>query len=693
MHILYLLLLLLVASPGQSPGETSKAQKIQTILQIQDQRLGTDPRLAGITKDGDPIIRERAALACASIQDTNLIPLLLPLLTDSSSAVEEAASFAIGQTGVLLSSPARQSLEEECLRIVHGGKFCPRLLEEVGKFGSAQLLTRLVEWGADKPVTPYRDALVMGIARFAIRGIAADAATQYLLNLARSSSNVSWEVPYALQRFPLLERAAAPVILPLLKHPDPLVRMYVATALGKIGDTLGCGTALLALTREDPDWRVRVNALKALGTFGRPIARPLVDGVAACFSDSNEHVALAAMTAFGEMFKGLGQIPAQSEHRLWAIARAGTAQISPRRRAEAFTALAKIRTPGVFKRLSSIRPPDDWVRTRLVGAFGLTGDTLALTHLVKSVDHVNALVATSALEGLDHLGALNPRDMHLRGVIASTAVQALGRKDLAVISTAATLLEDSLYRSSNAVPELIRALPGLREPDDVEALQQVIRTLGVLRDDRASEALRQKLASTDRTVAEAAAEALQSITGRSYHSEIHTGINVANSSADSAFLFQLPDTVLVRMQTSQGSVDLELYTRIAPYTVMSFLKLARKGFFDGLRFHRVVPNFVVQGGDPRGDGWGGPAYSIRSEFSLLRYQRGMLGMASAGKDTEGSQFFITHSPQPHLDGRYTIFGMVRKGMDAVDRLQVGDRITTVIPLSHQDTSSQTRSYQ
>jgi len=86
---------------------------------------------------------------------------------------------------------------------------------------------------------------------------------------------------------------------------------------------------------------------------------------------------------------------------------------------------------------------------------------------------------------------------------------------------------------------------------------------------------------------------------------------------------------------------------------------------------------VVQGGDPRGDGWGGPGYSIRSEFSLLRYERGMIGMASAGKDTEGSQFFITHSPQPHLDGRYTIFGRVRTGMEVVDRIQVGDIITHV----------------
>jgi len=107
------------------------------------------------------------------------------------------------------------------------------------------------------------------------------------------------------------------------------------------------------------------------------------------------------------------------------------------------------------------------------------------------------------------------------------------------------------------------------------------------------------------------------------------------------------------------------------------VKLAQKGFYDGLGFHRVVPNFVLQGGDPRGDGWGGPGYAIRSEYSFARFGRGMVGIASAGKDTEGCQFFITHLPTPHLDGRFTVFARVVDGFDVVDRLQVGDTIEKV----------------
>src|SRR5690606_34961517 len=100
-------------------------------------------------------------------------------------------------------------------------------------------------------------------------------------------------------------------------------------------------------------------------------------------------------------------------------------------------------------------------------------------------------------------------------------------------------------------------------------------------------------------------------------------------------------------------------------------------YYDGTIFHRVVPNFVIQGGDPTGTGFGGPGNSIRSEISPFRFDKYIVGMASSGKDTEGSQFFITHSPQPHLDGKYTIFGSVTSGMDVVDKIQIGDYIETI----------------
>jgi cyclophilin family peptidyl-prolyl cis-trans isomerase len=134
----------------------------------------------------------------------------------------------------------------------------------------------------------------------------------------------------------------------------------------------------------------------------------------------------------------------------------------------------------------------------------------------------------------------------------------------------------------------------------------------------------------------------------------------------------------VRCMTGRGEFVIALDGKSAPNTVASFLALIRKGFYDGLTFHRVVPDFVVQGGDPRGDGWGGPGYTIRSEWSRLPYERGTVGIAHAGKDTGGSQFFVALSPQPHLNGRYTVFGRVIKGMDAVDSIQPQDTFRLVI---------------
>src|SRR4030095_14669345 len=131
------------------------------------------------------------------------------------------------------------------------------------------------------------------------------------------------------------------------------------------------------------------------------------------------------------------------------------------------------------------------------------------------------------------------------------------------------------------------------------------------------------------------------------------------------------------LHTTRGDIEWSFYGKEAPQTVANFVRLAERRYFDGLAIHRVVPNFVIQDGDPTGTGSGGPGYSIRCEYNRLRYEPGMVGMALAGKDTGGSQWFITHSPQPHLDGRYTIFAHVVRGMDVANKIVQGDRILRV----------------
>ena len=130
----------------------------------------------------------------------------------------------------------------------------------------------------------------------------------------------------------------------------------------------------------------------------------------------------------------------------------------------------------------------------------------------------------------------------------------------------------------------------------------------------------------------------------------------------------------MRIKTTRGTIRARLWVDDAPRTSANLIALARKKFYDKLTFHRVVPDFVSQGGDPRGDGAGGPGYMIPCEIGMRRYGEGVLGMALSGRDTGGSQFFFTHSPQPHLDGRYTAFGEVVSGLEVVTALVEGDVI-------------------
>ena len=138
-------------------------------------------------------------------------------------------------------------------------------------------------------------------------------------------------------------------------------------------------------------------------------------------------------------------------------------------------------------------------------------------------------------------------------------------------------------------------------------------------------------------------------------------------------------TYLAEIETQKGTIELELYPQFAPITVNNFCFLAGEGYYDGVTFHRVISDFMIQGGDPTGTGRGGPGYRFGDEFigNPLKHERGVISMANAGPDTNGSQFFITHSPQPHLDGKHTVFGKVVKGQDVVDEIQAGDRMDKV----------------
>jgi cyclophilin family peptidyl-prolyl cis-trans isomerase/HEAT repeat protein len=680
-----LLLPVSVLSQQARPQNQARQEKLDEILRIQDLRTPHDSELVGYLTDEDPVVRFRATLAYGSIQDTSVLSLLQKNLTEGPDSLQEVAAFAIGQTGMMLSDYGRATLEHEILWIrIPETRAAERMIEELGKFGTKEGLRDLITRIGNVYPLRHTRAVTMCIARYAIRGIVTDDGIRYLLQFVRPTEQTSWEVAYALQRVgdsPMIRQELDQLAL-LTKHTDPLVRMNIALLLGKLRDAKSSLYPLTRLAESDPDWRVRVNALRALGGFSVRAHPEIVDILRRASFDANDHVVLTALTAVGTTDLDVGDTSSVTREeigQLRFIAENRSNNFPWQHQGAAARSYATLAGPTALPSVWPTTWPEPRLKAQLLEAVAATGSDEAGAILVEASGSTQPAIVCAALGGLARLVERRPTDTTLFENTYSAFVHALSSEDVAVRTTAASQLGDSLFRRATSVDPLLRALGNLRVPDDIEAMQEIIATLGKLGDPRATSPLLTILRTSDRSVALAAAEALTRITGSDYRNRLREWYQPLLTDFDFAYLHALPRQITVSLSTSRGEILLELDRDAAPFTIMSMLKLSEhQQFYSGLAFHRVVSNFVVQGGDPRGDGWGGPGYTIRSEFSMQGYGTGTVGIASAGKDTEGSQFFITHSPQPHLDGRYTVIGRVISGQDVVDRLQIGDTISSWI---------------
>jgi len=247
-----------------------------------------------------------------------------------------------------------------------------------------------------------------------------------------------------------------------------------------------------------------------------------------------------------------------------------------------------------------------------------------------------------------------------------------------VRATAADILSE-LPAETETARALTQALPTALQDETNDAALSVLGALAKQKGGEAEAALRSALDVTDYLVRRRAADILRERAGGPQEAarRVET-VATRNRQADyERALARASKSVRAVVNTDKGAFTVELLPADAPLTVDNFVELARKGNFNNVTFHRVVPNFVVQGGDPRGDGNGGPGHQIRCEINTASYDRGAVGMALSGKDTGGSQWFVTHSPQPHLDGGYTVFGRVTEGLEVIDRITRGDRIRSI----------------
>jgi cyclophilin family peptidyl-prolyl cis-trans isomerase len=337
-------------------------------------------------------------------------------------------------------------------------------------------------------------------------------------------------------------------------------------------------------------------------------------------------------------------------------------------RSAALQALARIDPDTFLTALASLDNDRDWtVRVAVANALGTLPSAQSLPRLTVMLGDSDQRVIPAVLGALASSKATG---------VEKVLLDRLSSQDLSVRAAAANALAD--LKVTAAVQPLADAYRRAASEDSYTARAAALGALARLDAAAARPVLVEALKDRDWAVRVRALTLLkeQNVTGQD---EATRPATVGRPVTDPQWqaVVAPPFSPRAFIDTDKGTIELELAVIDAPLTAANFIALARKGFFRNVAIHRLVPDFVVQGGDPRGDGEGGPGYTIRDELNELPYLRGTVGMALDWEDTGGSQFFITHSPQPHLDARYTVFGHVVNGMDVVDRLAQWDVIRNV----------------
>ncbi len=659
-----------------------------SILELEDRRSLGDGGFfeTNLTKSAYPEVRRWCAIALGRIGDSRALPWLYRACQSPYASVRAAAAFGIGQI------EDRESLRREyrtadptaveVLRSLLPDTALDvrmRAVEALGRAGGPPDAARIASVLRN---TPY-DGSPKVLSLFDL-GITAlirlkDPDTLPLLRMLAEQQDpeLEWRAANALIR--LTDRAARPVFLRLLSSPHPDVRAYAALGIGICGDP-GLEAELVPLlpptdsrTGVATPLPVRFNAVRALGMLKSVSTIPAIEGALRTMpvTDANPdqvNFAVAAATALGDIGARKGE---SALHYL--LQAHGPAANS------AVVALGRILSTDVerFFQLARVEqfadPPARRAWAQALGELGGPEATAALKRILMSAAGENAALADrlAVPTVLAALAKTKPPDL------PEIVRVYLSSHDGAVLRAAV-----EAYRPSAKIPHpwlpIIQAYAGMAQSDDVETKVSVLDHLEPWAGEpEVQSLLRTALSDHLRNVRVAAAGILRRAGAEDvpeYPGE--TSSPLPRTTYDMLAGLRKDRTVAV-VETVRGNIELELFHEDAPLTVSNFIALSRRGYFDGQTFMRVVPFFVVQSGDPRNDMEGGPGYSIRCEINMRPYVRGSVGMALAGKDTGGSQFFITLASQPHLDGSYTCFGHVISGMQVVDHLTPGDRIKKV----------------
>ncbi|HET8650154.1 MAG TPA: HEAT repeat domain-containing protein [Gemmatimonadales bacterium] len=669
-RILPLAVLLAVGAAGRAAAQNAAlAEELAPLLAAEDARRFDQALFARSVGAADPVVRRTAAMSIGRIGDLRGTALLIPMLADRDSSVMTTAAFALG---LLRDTAAIAPLIEHLSN--PPALPAPATLEAItalSRIGGA----RVGEWFAG--VLEHRVQLVVPDTGLVVREIVLqsfrlkrDAPVAALLPfLDDTTPTVRQRAVYTLGSVRAVE--AAPRIAARLTDEDPTVRATAARALtsayaDSAHQSPSTVAGLLAHAIDDQDPAVRINALRSLGTFHDSTH---VNAVLPHLNDTFDHVRLQAVMTLGE----LGGASASK-----ALQDVLTRKLPIGLLREALTGLARIDT-AAFRQVATGWAQDaDW-RERAAAAegwalAGAVGTPWFLNDRDGRVIAAGLQAWAGQVEGADpQLVAaarrlLSSRDAAVRSVSADIIGRAADPADIPALADA--------YRRTTSDSFADAALSAVAAAARISASGQD----GRLAAERGFLAV---IGRPDNYLIRAWAErnwpAASRRWGPAYPIQTGRTLQDYRDLAQTYILTPPPASrPHVTIETDQrGTIEIELLGSDAPLTVANFLRLVDRRFFDGNRWHRVVPDFVIQDGDPRGDGWGGPGGAIRDEINRHRYNKPVLGMALSGPDTGASQWFINLSPQPHLDGVYTIFGRVVAGQGTLLRIMPGDYIRSI----------------
>ncbi|HPQ20349.1 MAG TPA: peptidylprolyl isomerase [Saprospiraceae bacterium] len=605
--------------------------------------------------DKNPTYRYLAALSLASVQNPDLADSLKVLLNDINYDVRSAAAYSLGQIGNsnatidLISS----FISKDTFDVNNVAN--SQILEAVGKLGTKDELLAMAT------VKAYRntDTLLLlgqtrGIYRFAMRGIIVPEGTDLMVNYVTTpelDSEIRLYAANYLARAKDIDLSGYKfrLIEMLNKDSNPDIRMAVATALGKIRDPEVLSSLINKLEQEK-DYRVQCNILRSLSKFDYPSIEATIKRK---IDDENLHVAVVAseiLLNYGDKKDALTYPELIKEKQPWQVKTLVYAAIF--KNIPFYYSNTKKKYVDEVKTIIT-NSSNRYEIASYVKALGydplnfdlILDDYTGTKSEIQNTASIEAIRSSLTSENFINIYGYGHRKAKMKAL--ELFKQRLRIADVGECAEIATTLQ---------IPELeFKMLI-----DSTNFIDSTLSKLRLPRDIEAYNALEQ---------------AKSYLLGRAFEPKKV----VFNNPIDWNIFNNVSDTTKAVIKTTKGNITIKFFPQNAPGSVTNFIKLVNQEFFNKKNFHRVVPNFVIQGGCPRGDGYGALDYTIRSELGLKYYDsEGYVGMASAGKDTEGTQFFITNSPAPHLDGRYTIFAKVVEGMDVVNQIEVGDKIENVI---------------